>query len=412
MASILTNQLKDGACSYTVRWYAGGARSGDRQRETFDDLKTAERFRDLVNGHGQQWPPGWVKGEGFVEPDESEVPDAEMFSAYAHAYVGLLTDISDHTRINYTRFIDRHMVPWFGELTVSDRGSRLTRDHVSQWILDLQNGKRGPLHDPGTVRRPYAPKTIANLHGLLFSILQSAVESDPSLRDSNPCQHTRLPKGNETEDDEVFLEPEEYAVLRAHLRADAVDIIDALVSTGLRWGEVTALQSRDFTFVSKRPTLRVQRAWKRHGEGGGTFLGAPKTKKSRRTLVLTPDQVKLFKRLCLGKKPDELVFTAPEGGAWHSGVFHAHRWKPALDAANKAGLTKRPRIHDLRHTHASWLIAGKVPLPVIQARLGHESITTTVDRYGHLLESSDDEVVAAVKWAMSAAVQQDLADAA
>ncbi|MDX3849451.1 tyrosine-type recombinase/integrase [Streptomyces sp. AK02-01A] len=53
----------------------------------------------------------------------------------------------------------------------------------------------------------------------------------------------------------------------------------------------------------------------------------------------------------------------------------------------KRGLTKRPRIYDLRHTHASWLIAGKVPLPVIQARLGHESITTTVDRYGHLLES-------------------------
>ncbi|MFJ2115860.1 tyrosine-type recombinase/integrase, partial [Streptomyces sp. NPDC087850] len=70
------------------------------------------------------------------------------------------------------------------------------------------------------------------------------------------------------------------------------------------------------------------------------------------------------------------------------------------------------RTHDLRHTHASWLIAGKVPLPVIQARLGHESITTTVDRYGHLLESSDDEVVAAVKWAMSAAIPETMAKAA
>ncbi len=145
------------------------------------------------------------------------------------------------------------------------------------------------------------------------------------------------------------------------------------MSTGLRWGEVTALQRRDLTLLSKRPTLRVQRAWKRRGEGGGTFLGAPKTKKSRRTLVLTPDQVTLFQRLITGKDPSDLIFTAPEGGAWHSGVFHARRWKPALDAANAAGLTKRPRIHNLRHTHASWLIAGKVPLPVIQACLGHES---------------------------------------
>ncbi|MEU5587922.1 tyrosine-type recombinase/integrase [Streptomyces chrestomyceticus] len=46
------------------------------------------------------------------------------------------------------------------------------------------------------------------------------------------------------------------------------------------------------------------------------------------------------------------------------------------------GRSKRPRIHDLRHTHASGLIAGKVPLPVIQKRFGHELLTTTtVDRY-------------------------------
>ncbi|MFD5141405.1 hypothetical protein ACFWMX_35120 [Streptomyces sp. NPDC058378] len=61
------------------------------------------------------------------------MPDSEKFSVYAHAYVGLLTDISEHTRTNYTRFIDNHMIPWFGELSVSDRGSRLTRDHISQW---------------------------------------------------------------------------------------------------------------------------------------------------------------------------------------------------------------------------------------------------------------------------------------
>lgn len=125
--------------------------------------------------------------------------------------------------------------------------------------------------------------------------------------------------------------------------------------------------------------------------------------------MLTPEQVQMFQRLCPGKKPDDPVSTAPEGGAWHFGVFHAHRWRLALDAANTAGLTKRPRVHDLRHTHASWLIAGKVPLPVIQARPGHESITTTVDRYGHLLDSSDVEAVAAVEWATSAVAPQALA---
>ena len=48
------------------------------------------------------------------------------------------------------------------------------------------------------------------------------------------------------------------------------------------------------------------------------------------------------------------------------------------------------RFHDLRHTHVAWLIAGGAPLPHIQARLGHESITTTIDTYGHLLPAGDE----------------------
>ena len=52
------------------------------------------------------------------------------------------------------------------------------------------------------------------------------------------------------------------------------------------------------------------------------------------------------------------------------------------------------RFHDLRHTHVAWLIAGGTPLPHIQARLGHESITTTIDTYGHLLPG--DELISRI----------------
>ncbi|WP_158719347.1 hypothetical protein [Streptomyces sp. NBRC 110035] len=109
MAYIKTKELSSGAASRIVCWRAGGGRAGAWCNETFDDPDPAERFRDLVNGHGRQWPPGWIKGRGFVKPDEPAVPDAEMFAVYAHAYVGLLTDISDHTRTNCTRFIDDHL---------------------------------------------------------------------------------------------------------------------------------------------------------------------------------------------------------------------------------------------------------------------------------------------------------------
>jgi len=48
------------------------------------------------------------------------------------------------------------------------------------------------------------------------------------------------------------------------------------------------------------------------------------------------------------------------------------------------------RFHGLRHTHVAWLVAGGAPLPHIQARLGHESITTTIDACGHLLPAGDE----------------------
>ncbi|MFE6737570.1 tyrosine-type recombinase/integrase [Streptomyces tubercidicus] len=401
MAYIRRRQSRDGQETFRVIWRANGKRDGKQEGEDFDDEQSAERFRDLVNGHAQQWPLGWVKGVGFASLDHEGTPEDEMFGPFAHRYIDLLTGIEGQTRGNYRKFVDNHMIPWFKELTVrGERANTLGRDHISQWVNDLSEGRRGPHHAPGVKRRKYAPKTIRNYHGLLFGILQAAVDAEPSLRTSNPCIHTQLPQDGHTADEATFLEREEYAIIRAHLASDVVDLVDALVSTGLRWGEISALQPRDLTLHGVRPNVRVQRAWKR-GERG-KFLGPPKTKKSRRTLVLSPSQVALFKRNCRGKAPQDFVFTAPEGGAWDSGGFYNARWKPAIKSATLVdGLTKKPRLHDLRHTHASWLIAQKVPLPAIQARLGHESITTTVDRYGHLLAVMDEEIIAAVEWGMT-----------
>jgi integrase len=44
----------------------------------------------------------------------------------------------------------------------------------------------------------------------------------------------------------------------------------------------------------------------------------------------------------------------------------------------------RPRVHDLRHTRASWLVRAGVPLPVVQQHLGHENINTTIGLYAHI----------------------------
>jgi integrase len=59
-------------------------------------------------------------------------------------------------------------------------------------------------------------------------------------------------------------------------------------------------------------------------------------------------------------------------------------------------LTVIPRIHDLRHSHASWLFEAGVDILTVQRRLGHESITTTADRYGHLMPGQQIAAAAAL----------------
>jgi site-specific recombinase XerD len=72
--------------------------------------------------------------------------------------------------------------------------------------------------------------------------------------------------------------------------------------------------------------------------------------------------------------------------------FRTAVWLPALDAAN---LQIRVRMHDLRHAHASWLLAGGADLQVVRQRLGHGSLRTT-ERYLHTLPDADETALDAL----------------
>ncbi len=141
--------------------------------------------------------------------------------------------------------------------------------------------------------------------------------------------------------------------------------------------------------------LRVVRSLQRQTDGSYA-LGPPKTRAARRRVTLPQNVVDAVLPLVAGKEGHEHVFTSRSGTPLRHQNFMTRVWQPALAAAELQGL----RIHDLRHTHTAWLIAAGRPLPSIQRRLGHRSITTTIDRYGHLLPDVDTGDLVALDYAL------------
>ncbi len=117
-------------------------------------------------------------------------------------------------------------------------------------------------------------------------------------------------------------------------------------------------------------------------------LGPPKSKASERTITLPAFVVETLARHLESYPPvDEMVWTTERGGLLRRGSF-GRIWRKAV--AQSVGPPSR--IHDLRHTHAAWLIADGEHPKAIQTRLGHGSISVTMDRYGHLMDGLDDQI--------------------
>lgn len=391
MASVI-KRVRKGGVHYQVKWRLGGARDGVWQSETFIDRRAAAKFKSDVEAYDHAWPDGWVKGHGYLRPGDDVSPSGiHPLLGYGMSYIRRLTSAGPDTQSSYVQQLTS-LVGWLRDIKrVEPTVQNLTTNDDRDWIV---------------ARRSFgaSPKTIANYHGLLYAIMRESVRE--GLRSNNPCDGVKLPaRDDDIDDDEdkVFLTEAEFATVQACVAADVRDFVVVAAGTGLRWGEITALMVKDLELDAPVPTLTVRRAWKRNGRGqfavdayGRTYLGTPKTKLSRRRITLSATVVTALRRSIGGKSPEDLVFTAPEGGALNRHNFYNRRWRPALRTAHEQGLTKSLRFHDLRHTHAAWLISAGVPLPVVQRRLGHQSIQITVDVYGGLLfqthEIADDAV--------------------
>jgi site-specific recombinase XerD len=130
----------------------------------------------------------------------------------------------------------------------------------------------------------------------------------------------------------------------------------------------------------------------RHGTISGYSGGGCKCEHCRRAYATYRAQ-----RRAAGKDPHPAPRTSRSRALTTDGHiprswFREHMWKPAL---TEAGIGIAVRTHDLRHAHASWLLAGGADLQTVKERLGHGSIVTT-EKYLHTLAETDDTALTAL----------------
>lgn len=359
MASIRQRERKDGS----VYWAVLYTHQGKQTSSSFNAHQEALDFQLLANRTSpakalEVWataPPG---ADGFT------------VASWCVHHIDHLTGVNEATRRRYRRYVVNDIAPTqIGPLPLT----ALTNADVAKWL----NGLTG------------SAKTAANKHGFLAGALNAAIRAKHIS--ANPCDGNRMRRDAPSE--MVFLTHEEFALLHSCVSEHWQPLVEFLVASGARFGEATALKPGDVNLAEG--TVDIRRAW-RYVVGDGFQLGSPKTKRSVRTIDVAATT--LAKLDLTG----EWVFTNA-GRSTNGGPddpvrgpnLYTNVWRPAIARSKLLGLTKSPRVHDLRHTNASWLIQAGVPLPVIQRHLGHESIQTAVDRYGHL-DRRDSRVVADV----------------
>lgn len=320
---------------------------------TFDRRIDAQRWlnNELVKVDRGEW----------VDPRAGRVP----FESVADRWMAGRAALRASTRARDQSYLNSLVLPHLGDKPV---GSIQPSD-LDAWIADLRADRK-------------APATVQKAWQIGAGVFRLAVRD--RLIALSPARDVRLPKIERSE-------PIAFTVEQVMRLADAIDSrYRALVLVGafggLRIGELAGLQLGDFDPL--RSLIRVRRTVS--DVRGKIIVGPPKTAKSIRTVVLprsiTEHLVGHVAQLD-NSTPESWMFSAPEGGPIRRTAWIRRIWKPALDAAN---LDHGLGTHTLRRSQVSLLIAQGEHPKVIADRLGHTSVRTVLDVYGHLYEGADE----------------------
>lgn len=288
---------------------------------------------------------------------------------------------SDRTVADYRRDYRNWIKPTFGQRAAGG----ITEVDVQNWVEAMS---------AGTLGKKLKPKSVCDRHAILFGIYGWAIAPARGHVTHNPCIGTELPprqkgkpKGMRPAEWQAF-----YAAL-AQIDTDAADLALFLLATGWRFSEAAALSVYGVEDYGDDQPLYVSmdQVMRRNAAGQHVIVADGKSEAAERRIKLDPEAAAMVRRRIEKVTGDGLVLTTKNGKQWHSSNFRRDAWDPAVKLAQ---LERKPTPHWLRHTSVAWLVmSGAVSLPEIQRRIGHESIETTIDVYGRMIDDVSDEAL-------------------
>lgn len=346
--------------SYKVTWYSKGVR---QKPITLKSRKEAEEWKRLIELHkgDQDAAAGALAKVRHTGPTMTDI-----FEHWIER-----RNVTPYTRQNYESYWRNHIGPAMGHYPVT----AVTTDDIRALVKTMAD-------------KGLAPKTIRNNVGILSPVLSHAVKY--SWLESSPYDDELLPANRmQTAERDKFLSRDEIELILGGFTDPTPYRV--MLATGMRPGELCALDVSDAYLHDRQPSIRVNKAVKQdrvHGD----YIGEPKSEKSVRTIGIPPSVVALLEPLATGRPPSAPLFTQADGPGKNPKRVRLRRkrmyqtWQRQVGKLREAGkLSKNPNLYSLRHTHASMMIGAGMQMWPLSRHLGHSSVTTTETHYLHLM---------------------------
>jgi integrase len=286
------------------------------------------------------------------------------------------------TKKNYEEQVFYNILPVLGDKTIEEIDDKI----LQNFIFTLHN------------KRELAPSTIRATYGIVSEVLGSA--SRKGLFDKRLLSDISLPREVKKlrvwDEDQIntFLNaPNTILNLSRHFIGFVISI-----QTGMRMGEVLGLRWQDIDF--DKQIIYIRRTLSKIDEEGNYgFADEGKTASAIRTIYIPKSLIHSLKehRQLIEKEQKILgdsyldydLVLCTKNGNW----VHPNNFRRAFKVTVEQLDIPMIRLHDLRHSHATFLLSKQVNPKIIQERLGHKNITVTLNTYSHALPSMQLEAV-------------------